>query len=242
MGLPAGALAAGAAIAHAAVNAQSQLFGATLRHTSQPSQIAITFDDGPNPAITPKLLDLLDQHQAKATFFMIGRWVRECPDLVREIARRGHCVGNHTHTHPNLFWLTPGQVHKELQQCQDALRDALGAAPVYFRPPYGLRNPWVVPVARRLGMQTVMWTMIPGDWHQGPVGTLIRTMEPIAQHAMQAATRTSGDVLCLHDGTQRALGGDRTRTLRALEVCLPRWRELGLKFVTIADAVKAPAG
>jgi peptidoglycan/xylan/chitin deacetylase (PgdA/CDA1 family) len=240
IGLPAAALA-GAVTSFAAVNSRSQIFGPTVSKTASPLELALTFDDGPNPAITPLLLQLLDQYQAKATFFVIGRFVGECPELTREIAERGHLLGNHTHTHPNLFWLPPQSVGDEMRRCQDAMRSATGREPAYFRPPYGYRNPWVVSRARQLGMQTVLWTLLPGDWKAPSTDWLAARMQPIARHAEGAAKRQAGDVLCLHDGAHRALGGDRTRTLAALAYWLPRWRDQGLKFVTISEAVKLPA-
>src|SRR5215467_650590 len=108
------------------------MFGATLCRTSAGAQLAITFDDGPNPAITPKLLDLLDRYEAKATFFVIGRFVRECPELVRETVARGHVAGNHTDTHANLFWLSPAQITVELRLCHHAITNALGAPSKWF--------------------------------------------------------------------------------------------------------------
>src|SRR5258705_14015832 len=90
------AVAAAGLAAYAGVYPRAQLFGATICRTDSPRKLALTFDDGPNPAITPKLLDLLDRHNAKATFFLIGRYVRECPELVQETVARGHEVGNHT--------------------------------------------------------------------------------------------------------------------------------------------------
>jgi peptidoglycan/xylan/chitin deacetylase (PgdA/CDA1 family) len=240
IGLPATAALAAAA-AYGAVYPRSQFFGATIRRTSSPRKLAITFDDGPNPAVTPKLLDLLDRHDAKATFFMIGRFVRESPGLAREVQSRGHLVANHTQTHPNLFWMGPVAVRRELQQCQDALQEVLGAPAEYFRPPYGIRNPWVVGTARDLGMKTVMWTRIPGDWMGKPANWLAERMQPIAENAEGAENRTTGDILCLHDGGHRELNADRHATVEALEHCLPRWRDLGLKFVTIAQAVNTPA-
>src|SRR5882757_54530 len=233
IGIPATAALAVGAVAYCAVYPRSQMFGTTICRTSGARRLAITFDDGPNPAITPKLLDLLDQFQAKASFFVIGRFVRECPDLAREIQARGHLLGNHTETHPNLFWLSPSAVRDEIQKCQDALQSATGEPARYFRPPYGMRNPWVVSIARELDMQTVMWTLIPGDWRERPVEWLTAKMQPIADHGKSAASRATGDVLCLHDGAHRQLNGDRTHTLAALEYWLPRWRDLGLKFVTI---------
>jgi peptidoglycan-N-acetylglucosamine deacetylase len=241
IGVPAVAVLTSGAIAYAAVHQRSQLFGATIRSTGAPQQLALTFDDGPNPAATPLLLDLLDQYDAKATFFMIGRFVRECPKLAKEIANRGHLIGNHTQTHPNLFWLNKRAIRNELQQCQSALQDVVGVAAKVFRPPYGFRNPWVVGTARELGMQTVMWTLLPGDWREKSVEWLAGRMRPIADHAKDSANRTAGDVLCLHDGAHRQLNGDRTRTLKALEYWLPRWRDLGLKFVTIGEAANPAA-
>src|SRR5260370_36210321 len=104
------ALATLGALAYGAAHPRAQLFGPTICATNSPRKLAITFDDGPNPSITPKLLELLDRYHAKATFFLIGRYVRECPELVGQTIARGHTVGNHTETHPNLLRLTPSQV------------------------------------------------------------------------------------------------------------------------------------
>ncbi len=245
---PAAALLASAGItAYGAVYPRSQIFGRAIWCTNSPRKLALTFDDGPNPTITPKLLDLLDRYNAKATFFLIGRFVRECPDLVKETVARGHSVGNHTETHPNLFWCSPTQARIELRLCQDAIRNVLGAPPMWFRPPYGIRNPWVVRVAREMGCETVMLTLIPGDWMVKPAEWLIPRLQPIADRLVKSSKRDSdsrggwGDVLCLHDGSHRGLNGDRKLTLTALEHWLPRWRDLGLEFVTIDEAVRTPA-
>lgn len=236
--------------AYGALYPRAQFFGKTVCRTNSSRKLAITFDDGPNPAITPKLLDLLERCKAKATFFLIGKYVRECPELVMETVARGHIVGNHTELHPNLLWLNPTQVRIELRLCHDAIFNAVGAPPKWFRPPFGMRNPWVIPAARELGYQTAMWTLIPGDWREKSVDWLILRMQPIAQHVQQnlakgpsanAAGSGTGDILCLHDGAHRQLNADRTRTLAALEHWLPRWRDLGLEFVTISDAVSTPA-
>ena len=239
--IPGTAALAASAAGYGAINSRSQLFGRTIFRTQLASDLAITFDDGPNPAITPKLLDLLERHQAKATFFVIGRFVRECPSLTNEIIMRGHLIGNHTQTHPNLFWKTPRMIRAELHACQQAIFDATGKQATLFRPPYGLRNPWVVPCARECGMQTVMWTLIPRDWKAKSTEWLTKRMQSIAARAQASPTGIAGDVLCLHDGAHRALGGDRSRTLAALEYWLPRWRELGLKFVTISEAAQPAA-
>jgi peptidoglycan/xylan/chitin deacetylase (PgdA/CDA1 family) len=235
---------------YGAVYPRSQLFGCTICRTNSPRRLAITFDDGPNPRITPKLLDLLDRHNVRATFFLIGKFARECPGIVRETAARGHVLANHTYSHPNLFWLGALKMEDELRFCNEALSSVTGAAPKWFRPPFGFRNPWVVPGAEKLGLRTVMWTRIPGDWQGQPGDWLIPRMASIAEHARQHAAasasgspsaRDTGDILCLHDGGHRELNADRTPTLEALEHWLPRWRDLGLEFVTIEEAVRTPA-
>ena len=262
--VPAAVIVTGGVATYGAVYPRAQLFGPTVCRTNSSRKLAITFDDGPNPAITPKLLDLLDRYQAKATFFVIGCFVRECPDLLKETAARGHAIGNHTESHPNLFKLGPAQITVELRLCHNAITNALGAPPKWFRPPYGFRNPWVIPAATELGCKTAMWTLIPGDWLERPAEWLIRRMQPIANHAQGNsngekqiprantalgmtekspgnAPTSTGDVLCLHDGYHKELNYDRTRTLAALEHWLPRWRDLGLQFVTMDEAVRAPA-
>jgi peptidoglycan/xylan/chitin deacetylase (PgdA/CDA1 family) len=110
-----------------------------------------------------------------------------------------------------------------------------------------MRNPWVISEARALGLDTVLWTHLPGDWRGKPSGWLIKRLEVIANHAQAAGSGGKvseaghGDILCLHDGNHRFLNGDRAATLAALQHWLPRWRDLGLEFVTIDEAVNAPA-
>src|SRR5215467_4172299 len=179
------AAASAGVVAYGGVYPRAQLFGPTVCRTNCRRKLAITFDDGPNPAMTPRLLDLLDRYQAKATFFVIGRFVRECPELVKETAARGHVIGNHTDAHRNLTWLSPSQITVELRLCHHAIANAIGAPAKWFRPPYGFRNPWVIPAAAELGCKTAMWTLIPGDWLERPAEWLIRRMQPIATHAQQ---------------------------------------------------------
>jgi peptidoglycan/xylan/chitin deacetylase (PgdA/CDA1 family) len=240
------AIAAGLAglTAFGAAYPRSQLFGLTVCRTSWPNKLAITFDDGPNPAITPKLLDLLAKHNARATFFLVGKFVRECPELTKEILARGHALGNHTDTHPNLFLCGRKKTEEELRRCTDAIRHAAGVEPRWFRPPFGFRSPWLHGIVERQKMQTVMWTLIPGDWRVKPAEWLIQRMNPIAEHARKKLPLDSGhtggqggDILCLHDGYHRQQNGDRARTVAALEYWLPRWSDLGLEFVTMDETL-----
>jgi peptidoglycan-N-acetylglucosamine deacetylase len=231
--------------AYAALYPRAQVFGDTLCFTPCPKNILLTFDDGPNPAITPKLLDLLDRYHAKATFFLIGKYIRQSPALVKEIAARGHVLGNHTDSHPNLFFCGPEETRSELQRCTEAIQQAAWLEPRWFRPPFGSRSPWLGEIVHRQRMRTVMWSLIPGDWRSKPVDWLTARMQPIADHARQnmaaqpnSAARLPGDILCLHDGDHARASGDRAHTLGALEFWLPRWRDLGLEFVTISQAIR----
>jgi peptidoglycan/xylan/chitin deacetylase (PgdA/CDA1 family) len=240
---PVSLAAFGGIAAYGAAWPRSQLFGPTICSTNSPRKLALTFDDGPNPAITPQLLDLLDRHQARATFFLVGQFVRDCPALAREIVARGHAIGNHTETHPNLFWCGAQETREQLRRCNEAIFSATARAPRWFRPPFGMRSPWLAGVAGEFELSTVMWTLIPGDWRDRPVDWLIRRMQPTAARTQQNLTNTlaaGGDIICLHDGNHASQNADRTRTLAALEYWLPRWRDLSLKFVTIDEAIHTP--
>lgn len=228
-------------MAYGAVHPRSQLFGHTIYKTDQPKKLAITFDDGPNPEITPKLLDLLDRYQAKATFFLVGKYVRQAPELVKETAARGHLLGNHTDTHPNLFFCSPAETRTELLRCSEAIGQATWAEPRWFRPPFGYRSPWVGALAQQHRMHTAMWTIMPGDWRPKSPEWLIERMKFVAAHVQHASSSQQssrqpwGDVLCLHDGDYARPNADRVRTLVALEYWLPRWRDLGVEFVTMRE-------
>src|SRR5580693_7387695 len=110
------------------------------------NHIALTFDDGPNPAMTPRLLDLLDRYNAKATFFVVGKFVRSCPEIIREIDARGHLLANHTDTHPHLALHFGARNLAELQRCEDSVANALDAGSggaklmKWMRPPFGFRG------------------------------------------------------------------------------------------------------
>lgn len=229
--------------AYGAVHPRSQLFGVSICRTSSARKLAITFDDGPNPAMTPKLLELLERYKVKATFFVVGKYVRECPGLLKEIHSCGHVLGNHTDTHPNLFFCGPQETRHELHRCREAVLSVIWESPRWFRPPFGYRSPWLGAIVHELNMRMVTWSLLPGDWRLKPVEWLTERMEPIATNAQRLKSqrkfppeRDSGDILCLHDGNYLHQNGDRARTFAALEYWLPRWRDLGLEFVTMSQA------
>jgi peptidoglycan-N-acetylglucosamine deacetylase len=226
-----GAASAAGIAAWGAVSASSQLFGPTVWRTSSPGKMALTFDDGPNPAVTPQLLELLDRYSVRATFFLIGKFARACPELVKEISARGHSIGNHSDTHANLFLRSSSGIREELARCQDAIASVVHAAapPHWMRPPYGYRNPLLRSEVRRAGMRgVVMWSQLCQDWKPQPPQRLIERLARVAR-----TDRRHGDIVVLHDGDHHALGGDRLHVVTALEHWLPRWRDAGVEFVTM---------
>jgi peptidoglycan/xylan/chitin deacetylase (PgdA/CDA1 family) len=237
-------LAAGVA-AWGAVYPGSQLFGPTLRRTKTSGSIALTFDDGPNPKITPQLLDLLERHSARATFFVIGRFARACPELIREIDARRHCIGNHTDTHPSLAWRAPQRISTELARCQEAVAAATHSPPpMWMRPPFGFRGPQLRGAVRSAGLAGIaMWSLTSYDWKPQPASKLIARLGRLrgADKSVPSA-RNGGDIVLLHDGDHRALGGDRAHVVTALEYWLPRWRDQGAEFVTIDEVGDPIAG
>ena len=221
-----GLCAAGGVFSRAAVAPSSQLFGHTVRHTGDEFTIALTFDDGPNPAVTPKLLELLDRQNVKATFFLIGRWVREAPELAKEIAARGHTVGNHTETHARLVLCTSSRISRELDRCDDAIETAAGKKPRWMRPPFGYRSPLLDGfVRRRGGAGVVMWSRRARDWKPQPPEGVIRRLRHVR----------GGDIVLLHDGDHRVPQGERQHTVAALQHWIPRWKDAGMRFVSLDD-------
>ena len=229
-----GVCAAGGLFAWGALAPASQIFGQTLRRLDDASCMAITFDDGPNPSVTPKVLDLFERYNAKATFFLIGQRVRAFPALAREIVERGHAIGNHTETHPSLTFLSPGRITEELERCDDAIAGATGKSPKWMRPPFGYRSPLLDGIVqRRGGAGVAMWNVAARDW---------RTDSPelVIQRLRRAR---GGDIVLLHDGDHRVREGKRGHVLAALEYWLPRWRDAGIQFVKLDEGpLKTQAG
>jgi len=221
-----GACAASGSFAWAAIAPPSQIFGPTIRRTGDPATMALTFDDGPNPAVTPALLDLLEKHQAHATFFVTGEHVRAFPELAKEIAERGHTIGNHTDTHPALVFCSAKEIAAQLDRCDDAIRQAIGRKPRWMRPPFGFRGPLLHGAVQRWGgAGVVMWSALAWDWKPSATAKVI-------EHLQRAK---GGDIVLLHDADFRQPTGDRHHTVAALTHWLPRWRGAGIRFVTLDD-------
>jgi peptidoglycan-N-acetylglucosamine deacetylase len=206
-----------------------QWFGrAFCRGERNARQIALTFDDGPNDPHTLHLLDVLSKHSVHATFFLIGRYVHQRPDIAAEIVRRGHTIGNHTFTHPLLIFQSAASIRLEISQCRDAIYDAVGEHSNLFRPPWGGRRPAVFRIARQLGLDPVMWNITGHDWKAPSPEYIDQKVGPKIR---------GGSVILLHDGGHAAFGTDRSATVTATDRLLDRHLAEGYQFVTIPEMI-----
>jgi peptidoglycan-N-acetylglucosamine deacetylase len=217
--------AAAVAAGYQSMAPTGEWYGKTFTGTTTgSSQIALTYDDGPNDPHTPRLLDVLSKHNINATFFLIGRYVRQRPEIARQIVRAGHTVGNHTFTHPLLTFKSETEIRQQLSDCRAALEDAIGAHSNLFRPPFGGRRPAVLRLARELGLQPVMWSVTGYDWSAPPAAVIERKV---------AKQIRGGDVILLHDGGHNQMGADRSQTIIATDHLIARQKSQGYDFVTI---------
>ena len=241
--LAGGATAAAVAVGYQSMAPTAQWYGHTFPGRGRPGlhggskQIALTYDDGPNDPHTLRLLEVLARHNARATFFLIGRYVKQRPDIVREIVKAGHVVGNHTFTHPLLIFKSEAEIHEELSTCRDALQDSIGEAFTgktanLFRPPFGGRRPAVLRIARELDLEPIMWNVTGYDW-SAPTAEVI-------ERKISRKIR-GGDVILLHDGGHKQMGADRSYTVLATDHLIARSRAEGFEFVTIPQMIASAA-
>ena len=192
------------------------------------NEIALTIDDGPDPVVTPQVLDILDQYQAKATFFCIGDKALKYPDICREIVHRGHAIENHSQRHWHTFSLLGlAGFKRELEAAQNTLSTITGQTPRFFRAPAGLRNPFLEPVLAKLGLRLVSWSVRAFDTRVGNAdkvkNKLISGLKP-------------GAILLLHDGNAARTSDNVPVLLAALPTVLDAAVALKLKFVTLSQA------
>jgi peptidoglycan/xylan/chitin deacetylase (PgdA/CDA1 family) len=222
-----GVAAAASAAGYQSMAPTGRWYGRTFTGLESGSkQIGLTYDDGPNDPHTLNLLEVLARHEVHATFFMIGRYVRQRPDIVLDVSRAGHVIGNHTLTHPLLIFESAARTRAEMVDCRAALTDAVGEHSNLFRPPFGGRRSATLRTARELGLETIMWNVTGNDWN--------------ARSAAQVEKKVTGqmhggDVILLHDGGHRAMGADRGPTVIATDNLIRRYKDQGFQFVTVTE-------
>jgi peptidoglycan/xylan/chitin deacetylase (PgdA/CDA1 family) len=228
LGIAAAAATTLAALATAGYHSMAptgQWYGRTFTGLARGSkQLALTYDDGPNDPHTLRLLEVLARHEVHATFFMIGRYVRQRSDIVREIAQARHTIANHTFTHPALTFKPAAEIREELTACRAALEDAVGEHSNLFRPPFGARRPATLRIARELGLEPIMWNVTGYDWTAPPAGVIIQKVSKKIR---------GGNVILLHDGGHKEMGADRSQTVQATDTLIKRYKNEGYEFKTI---------
>jgi peptidoglycan/xylan/chitin deacetylase (PgdA/CDA1 family) len=210
----------------------SQIWGKTLVAGHNGRELALTFDDGPSDRYTQEVLELLAYRRVQATFFFMGKYVRDLPWLVRMAAEAGHTIGNHSMTHRNLAYLTSKAITAEIRDCTALLEDAIGTKVRFFRPPYGGRRPAVLRAAREQGLEVVLWNSMGYDWRAGRSPKQI--MKAVERGIRSNRKAGRGSNILLHDGGPSAQGADRGRTVAALTSLLERGTVAGYQFVPIS--------
>lgn len=212
-------------VVHGAFHRNSKFFGPVLGHLpTREREVALTFDDGPNPDATPRILDTLGELGVKATFFVLGRHAERWPDIVHRTVIEGHQLGNHGYFHRKLHLKSPFYVKRDLGLGKRAIERAGAHAPRFFRAPHGFRSPWVSAIAGSLGERTIGWSLGVWDSDQPGVTTIVdRTMEGVRP----------GSIVLLHDGDGYNADGNRLQTAEALPRIINGLRDRGYEFVTL---------
>ena len=187
-------------------------------------EIALTFDDGPNPYYTPQVLAVLQRYGVKATFFCIGRQVASYPDLVKKEYADGNLVGNHSWSHPNLALLSSDEIDSQINLTSNVIQQVIGVRPTLFRPPYGVVNARVLSKANLLGLTTIIWSDEARDWTTPGTSVIVSRILSLAG---------DGAIILMHDG-----GGDRSQTVAALPTIITTLRLRGYQFVTLQQMLK----
>jgi peptidoglycan-N-acetylglucosamine deacetylase len=217
-----GATAAGAAVlARGALSPNSAIFGPVVGRGPGDRAVYLTFDDGPNPYTTERMVRILERAHAPATFFMVGRHVEQFPDLARCVAEAGFGIGNHTHTHTRLALLGPRRTAWEVDTAHAAILSACGKPPTRFRAPHGYRNPYLRRAVDRLGYRVFGWTL--GVWDTDRPGA------EVIRRRVREGLRP-GTVVLLHDGDGYNPSGDRRQTMQALSGILEDCHAMGYEL------------
>ena len=200
------------------------LSASALPTRAEAPKMALTFDDGPHPVYTPKILDILKENNIRATFFLIGENAEKHPEIVRRIIAEGHEIGNHTYSHPHLQKINEKQLTKELKKTEDLLLDKFGYRPVLFRPPEGFCCAAVKNCASNMNYTLTLWDIDTTDWAHNPVKNIVNTV-----------TSNAGDgriILC-HDFVTKP-----SPTPEAIEIVIPRLKAMGYNLVTVSELKK----
>lgn len=211
------------ALSGAAVGVQSRApVYKSKKNASQ--KIALTFDDGPHPVYTPKILDILNEYGIKATFFIIGQNAEYYPDVLRRIEAEGHEIGNHTYYHRHLNGLSPERIKSDITLCGKAIYDICGYPTTLFRPPEGVLPDSIRGYAEAEDYKVILWSVDTHDWTHRPAAEIFTVVK---------SKITSGDIILMHDYVTRS------PTPGALRLIIPYLLEGGYRFVTVSELLES---
>jgi peptidoglycan/xylan/chitin deacetylase (PgdA/CDA1 family) len=201
-----------------------------LRGQQNEMSVALTFDDGPDPRYTPQILDLLEEYNVKATFFLMGARAKSYPDLAKRIKDEGHIIGNHTYWHPNLVEQADiGTLEREVTLTENTLADLIGFRTKLFRAPYGFLYDELVEKIAQMNYSVIGWSVDSLDWQEA-------LPEQIAYNVLNNVH--PGAIILMHDGAE--WDGDRTNTIKSLRQIIPALKEQGMGFETIPELLTIP--
>ncbi len=202
---------------------------ATIYHVNTDDKVvALTFDDGPSPVWTPRILDELKRAGIKATFFMIGQHVEKYPEIAKRVAREGHEIGNHTYDHHVLIYYKMYELEKEVKEAEEVIRSVTGRTTKYFRPPKAMLTGEEKQKLKEMGYGIVLWSLNSKDWvtfdDRYIVRYIVKNIRP-------------GDILLFHDsgGVFTTEGGNRSETVKTIPLLAEKLKEKGYRFVTISE-------
>jgi len=204
--------------------------GTVYRVNTKQPKVALTFDDGPSPDWTPRILDELKKAGIKATFFMVGHHVKRYPEIARRVADEGHTIGNHGYAHSVLLYYKPPEIEEEIKYTELVIKEATGQTTKYFRPPKAWLRKVIKNKIKSMGYDIVLWSLNSKDWvsfnHRDIVKYLSRNIR-------------NGDILLFHDSGDvfKAEGGSRTQTVQAIPLLAKTLREKGYEFVSIEELI-----
>ncbi len=193
--------------------------------------VALTFDDGPSPEWTPKILDELKEANIKATFFMIGHHVKKYPDIARRVAAEGHTIGNHTYAHSMILYYTPEEVEEEIKYTELIIKEVTGQKTKYFRPPKAWIMNSMKEKVKAMGYEVILWSLNSKDWVTFNHRYIVKLLSLRVR---------SGDILLFHDSGNvvSTEGGDRAQTVASIPLLAKRLRQKGFEFVSIEEMLK----
>ena len=186
--------------------------------------VALTFDDGPHPYKTDKILDVLKKYGVKATFFVIGENVEQCPDILKRISNEGHEIGNHTYDHKSIYKLQSDTLLDSVRKCEESIYRITGKKPILFRPPEGYLNDAIALSMYHAGYDVILWRVDTYDWKGRSATDIYKTVLNSAK---------CGDIILMHDYVSRS-----SHTAEALDMIIPALIDKGYKFVTVSQLIE----